>query len=563
MAQMIYTLVFIVSMILLLILVANYGKRISIFYVLLFGAVMITNFAYMQLASAQNVPQAIYANQVCYLGGCFTPFFLTMCMADLCKSNIKRIYQALLVAYSCILFTFSSTIGITTWYYKSYYLIFENGGSNLIKEYGPLHSLYPLNVIINCIICFSMIWNAFRRKKDVSYITSILLFVCMVFTSSIYVIEKSFHLTIELLPFAYVIAESGILYLLRRISLYDITAISADSMVESLSYGFVLVDSNGKFLGGDEAAKHWFPEIKELAIDVKMNTDHTPFLQQIGKWLQVEDKQEILYIPQGDLIIEAKHLILKQKKSNAIHCIYLRDDTKQQKYNQLVNEYNANLERDVNAKTKKLRKIQNDIIVSMASIVENRDNNTGGHIARTSDIVNIFVKYLLEKGEIPELTEEVGACITKAAPLHDFGKIAIPDIILNKPGRFTDEEYEIMKQHSAKGAVIVKQILRNSDDETFKKIAVNVAHFHHEKWDGTGYPTGLQGTKIPFEARVMALADVFDALVSKRVYKDSMDYDTAFRIIEESCGTHFDPVLCKAFLACRAQLEALYNSYND
>lgn len=161
------------------------------------------------------------------------------------------------------------------------------------------------------------------------------------------------------------------------------------------------------------------------------------------------------------------------------------------------------------------------------------------------------------------MDKEVAKRIIKAAPLHDFGKIGIPDIILNKPGKFTPEEYEVMKQHAAKGAVIVERILQNSEDELFKKIAVNVAHFHHEKWDGNGYPTKISGEQIPFEARVMALADVFDALVSKRVYKESFTYDKAFEIIEESCGTHFEPTLCQAFLKCRKELEDLYNSYLD
>ena len=199
----------------------------------------------------------------------------------------------------------------------------------------------------------------------------------------------------------------------------------------------------------------------------------------------------------------------------------------------------------------------------MASIVENRDNNTGGHIARTSDVVRIFVKHLQKKRIIKGMTPEIAKCIIKAAPLHDFGKIAIPDAILNKPGKFEPEEYEIMKMHSAKGASIVERILQNADDPTFKRIAVNIAHYHHEKWNGQGYPEGIREEEIPFEARVMALADVFDALVSKRVYKDSYSYDKAFSIIEESMGTHFDPVLCTVFLECRPQFEALYNSYAD
>ena len=143
--------------------------------------------------------------------------------------------------------------------------------------------------------------------------------------------------------------------------------------------------------------------------------------------------------------------------------------------------------------------------------------------------------------------------------MHDLGKIAVSDLILNKPGKFTPEEFEEMKKHAEKGADIVGQILDGVEDEEFVRVAKNVAHYHHEKWNGEGYPEHLSGIGIPPEARIMALADVFDALVSKRCYKDKMDYDRAFGIIEESLGSHFDPELGKWFLKCRPELEAFYD----
>ena len=128
----------------------------------------------------------------------------------------------------------------------------------------------------------------------------------------------------------------------------------------------------------------------------------------------------------------------------------------------------------------------------------------------------------------------------KAAPMHDLGKIAVDDAILRKPGRFTPEEFEKMKAHAAEGARIVHEILKGTDDEDFQRIAENVAHYHHERWDGSGYPDGLKGEEIPLEARIMAIADVYDALVSKRVYKESMSFEKADAIIMEGMGTQFD-----------------------
>jgi response regulator RpfG family c-di-GMP phosphodiesterase len=213
----------------------------------------------------------------------------------------------------------------------------------------------------------------------------------------------------------------------------------------------------------------------------------------------------------------------------------------------------------LDAKNKKILSIQNSIVTGMATMVESRDNSTGGHIKRTSDCVRIFIEELKKSLDFDFMTPSFCESVIKAAPMHDLGKIAVDDAILRKPGKFTDEEYEIMKSHSAAGAKIVANVLQEVDDLEFKQIAVNVAHYHHEKFDGKGYPCGLKGEEIPFEARIMALADVFDALVSKRCYKDSFSYDKAFQIIEESLGNHFDPILGKAFIACREKLEALYN----
>ena len=209
-------------------------------------------------------------------------------------------------------------------------------------------------------------------------------------------------------------------------------------------------------------------------------------------------------------------------------------------------------------RTRHIKHIQEMMILGMASMVESRDLSTGGHIKRTSMVVEIFAARL--SLENPSLSKSFLEKVIRAAPMHDLGKIAVDDVILRKQAKFTPEEYTEMKKHSAEGARIVKQILEGIEEDEFVKIATNVAHYHHEKWDGTGYPEGLSGEEIPLEARIMALADVFDALVSRRCYKDAFPYDEAFGIIESSFGTHFDPQLGKIFLECRPQLEELYKS---
>ena len=201
--------------------------------------------------------------------------------------------------------------------------------------------------------------------------------------------------------------------------------------------------------------------------------------------------------------------------------------------------------------------LQDKLVLGMATMVEGRDNSTGGHIKRTSGVVRLLAEEMM-KDQTLDLDPSFYQSLIKAAPMHDLGKITIDDAILRKPGKFTPEEYEIMKTHSPEGAKILTQILQDVTDKNLETIAINVAHYHHERWDGKGYPDGLKGDNIPLEARIMAIADVYDALVSKRVYKHEFSFNDAYRIIIENMGKQFDPGLEKYFARAREKIEAYY-----
>lgn len=542
-------------------LVAMFGKNISINYALLFAAILVSNLGYLQISSATELSGALFGNQLAYFCTSFIPYLAFICIADLCKVQVPKVFRWLCVAVGTAVYYLVATIGTQDYYYKSVQLVQLEDYSYLEKEYGPLHIVCPIYLMIMTLITLGIVLKAFRQKKKISYITSVSLAVVMILTVATYVVEKALSLKVELMPLAYVLVQLTLLLLLGRISMYDVSGLSVSSMSESMLYGFITFNEKGCFIGADQVARTWFPELNDLKIDYPIKSNDTEFLKQLRKWTFDNSEQHKLF-ECGSGVIEASHTTLL-KKTGIVHVISLRDDTKNQRYLHLVKDFGKRLETQVNEKTERLKQVQDDIIISMASIVENRDSSTGGHIQRTSDIIKIFVAHLMQTGEFGELTEQTAECIIKAAPLHDFGKIAIPDIVLNKPGKYNEDEYGQMKMHSEKGAEIVARILQNSDDMMFKNIAVNIAHYHHEKWNGKGYPAGLSGKSIPFEARIMALADVFDALVSKRVYKERFSYDKAFSIIEESLGEHFDPDLCREFLKCRPQLESLYNSYTD
>ena len=207
--------------------------------------------------------------------------------------------------------------------------------------------------------------------------------------------------------------------------------------------------------------------------------------------------------------------------------------------------------------SKREKDMQNKLVLGMATMVEGRDNSTGGHIKRTSEVVKLIVEEMTKDSSIT-LDNHFASNIIKAAPMHDLGKITVDDVVLRKPGKFTPEEYEQMKKHSPEGAKIVKSILGDGSDEAFTQIAVNVAHYHHERWDGSGYPLGLSGEMIPLEARIMAIADVYDALVSKRVYKEEFSFEQANKIIIDGMGKQFDPGLEKYYLQAREKIEKYY-----
>ena len=229
-----------------------------------------------------------------------------------------------------------------------------------------------------------------------------------------------------------------------------------------------------------------------------------------------------------------------------------------------LNKYKNRLEVENESKNKALRernekmlKLQDTTIIGMANLIESRDGDTGEHVKRTSVYVAMLAQAAQEAGyEKETLTDAYIELLIKAAPLHDIGKITVSDTILLKPARLTAEEFDKMKTHASEGGRIVRDVIGEFGDETYIQIASDVAAYHHEKWNGTGYNKGLAGKDIPLCARIMAIADVFDALISKRCYKDEIPVDEAFKVIEESAGTHFDPTLAKLFLEIRPQIEA-------
>lgn len=272
---------------------------------------------------------------------------------------------------------------------------------------------------------------------------------------------------------------------------------------------------------------------------------------------EVEDEQHGLALGAVDYITKpfSPPIVLARVKNHlALKAVadFLRDK----------NEF---LEQEIEKRIEEVMAIQDATIQVVTSLAETRDPETGNHIRRTQ----FYVKALAEKlSNHPrfsaELTERDIRMIYKSAPLHDIGKIGIPDMILLKPGRYTPEEFEIMKSHTIKGYDAIERAERQLGMKVgFLQIAKQIALSHQEKWDGSGYPQGLAGDDIPLAARLMAVADVYDALISRRVYKDGMPHEKALQIMREGRGNHFDPDILDAFMEIEGTVRAIAIYYAD
>ncbi|MGN0152968.1 MAG: HD domain-containing phosphohydrolase [Lachnospiraceae bacterium] len=366
----------------------------------------------------------------------------------------------------------------------------------------------------------------------------------------------------------------------------EIQGIAQDINLNGNGYGFI-IDGNGlvvahsdekqkgkNYLSDEDMQGTEMQELVEQIISVKGKTIHTKLdgeaCRVFSKVVQ-NDWYVVMIINTADLFHRVQSNLIRNiiislfifavvvyfcttSYQNRMKAMHYADELKN--YQLTLEERVLEQTKEIKGQTKRMLKMQENVIEGMATLIESRDGNTGEHVRSTKKYVSMIVNYMYEHQiHLEEVDEEFVEKVTNAAALHDVGKIMISDTILNKPGRFTAEEYEIMKTHSRLGGDIVENILGKNADEHLVQISCDVAQYHHEKWDGSGYPEGLKGEEIPLCARIMAVADVFDALVSKRVYKDKIPPEEAFAIIQEESGKHFDPEIVDIFMAIRNEIE--------
>ncbi len=543
-------------------------KHFNLNVTLIFVLVPVSTSAFLAVAESKTLDEAILATKFTYIAGSFTILFILLAIVDLCHLRIPKILRGIFVALTMAIYIPVLTIGKNSLFYKSAELVTRHGISLVTKkEYGIMHTFFYAWVILQFLLAVIILVYSLIKKDHVSHKIIFLLMAPVVLAMISFFGGRMITKDIELLPAAYVFSQCFYLLIVYRLGLYDINDSGLVSLLEKGETGFASFDYKLRFLGCNEVAEEALPMLRNLHVDRSIAQIES-LKDNVCKWIDAfrnRKEDEVINFhyrsADGEKVYHIDVNYLYDGRRRRGYQLFITDDTADIRLLELQEKYNAELRSEVENKTKRIRKLNDHLILSMANMVESRDPFTGGHIKRTSEGVRLLVEQMKQDPEL-QLTDFFCRLVVKAAPMHDLGKIAVPDAVLLKPGRYEPEEYEIMKSHSAEGARVVDMILKDTDSEIFRKIAVNVAHYHHERWDGKGYPEKLSGDQIPLEARIMAIADVYDALVSKRVYKESMPFEKADSIIMEGMGTQFDPGLEKYYVAARPFLEAYYKEQN-
>ncbi len=557
-----YDITFLVSLVLTIIYAAMWHKHFNVHFTLIFTLIPISNLGYVLLTHSDSLNGAIIGQKVIYLGGCYMVLFILQSIFGMCHIKMPRKLDVVLLILNTVIYMSVLTIGYSDIFYKSCSYGQDSSGAAFItdREYGIMHTVFFVMISLYSLSSIAALVYCYFKKKSISRKMIFLLLIPEIVVLSAHIFGKKFLGEVEIVPVAYILAQIMYLLIVKRLCMYDVTDSAIDSLVQTGNTGFISFDLKFNYLGSNGTARRIFPELSELTVDYPVSKNvsiHDFFMEWLSEFVKDEQNDKFYRkIEENTYLIDVNHLF--DGKRIIGYQFIITDDTKNQQYISLINSYNSDLKEQVEAKTAHIEDMHNKLILGMAVMVESRDNSTGGHIRRTSDCIRILIGKIKETG-VYELDDEFCKRLIKAAPMHDLGKIAVDDKILRKPGRFEPEEYEQMKTHAAKGAEIISTILEGTDDEMFRKIAVNVAHYHHERMDGTGYPEKLKGGEIPLEARIMAIVDVYDALVSKRCYKESMPFDKAFAIIDEGMGSQFDPELRESFRLARTELEAYYS----
>lgn len=501
---------------------------------------------------------ALQSLKVTYVGKPFVLFSLYLFVMEYCGVSVSKLRRNILFLISLTVTILVFTNDFHRLFYSS--IDFTDGGlfPHMIIHHGILYNLYTaflcyyfLGMIIVCI-------RKYRRHESQLIQKQILILLMLIIFSMFCLAAYILNLTAgyDATAMAYLVAVFFFERLMRKYGLFDTLTLAKDEAIDNMKNGLIVIDIYGNLVYTNAEASKVLDCIKTCEHREKP-VEYLETLAANGKPLFISQK----LAPELEDISGNENYVYELSLRDIIH-----DEAN---YGQMliVTEntdhyyYTARLRDEVDKKTKEVVSIQRDIIGSFAAIIEARDGITGQHIKNTGNLVRVLVNLMKDDARYSNIiTSDYAQMVADAAHLHDIGKIAIPDSILQKKGKLTDEEFAIMKTHPQEGARILDITLKGLESDSYYQIAHDMALYHHEHYDGKGYPTGISGCSIPLSARIMAVADVYDALRSKRHYKDGFSKEKSVEIIRESMGTQFDPTIASIFLEHIDEMEAVIDT---
>ncbi len=533
-------------------------KKINYYILAILALMTVSNAGNFLMAVADTLAEAYVAKKVYYVGGCFIPPIILLVIFKMCNISVKKWMENILYFYSFAVYGMVLTIGYSPIYYKSASFTRIGNRNIFTPEYGFGHNFFYVLLYGYLLIGIIVLVYSLKNENQISWKNLWALIGIEMWTIALFLIGRVVNVPVELTPVMYVLDGWILLYLCKRVAMYSLEDNIISSLGKQERYGYIMFDKHRNYLGANGLARKILPQLEFCKIDRPIvDYDTLAFLQT--ELDEYEKSGDVIFtLNKGEEHFDGHISDIWYADKSIGYLFEIENDTDKYKYTRLLATYNDKLKDEVEEKTENIRNMQAQILLGMADMLENRDGNTGGHIKRTSHVVEILIDTIREHG-ILQLEDRFCKAVIKAAPMHDLGKIGVDDQILRKPARLTREEFAIMKTHAAKSGELVESILRGMEEDYFVDVAKNMGRHHHEKWNGDGYPDGLKGEEIPLEARIMAVADVYDALVSKRCYKEAMSFEQASRVMLESMGSHFDPQMEEVFLKSREKLEEYYS----
>ncbi len=472
-----------------------------------------------------------------------------------------------------------------TWLFKSYKGVIRDGIPYLKKENAWGHALFIGICVFYAIVMTILFLHVFIKNKVMEIRNLVLLYFIFIIPTLCYLFEKVFIKiigieSIPIVPLGIVISDIIFAYLIAIRKFCDVNMLASNVIFDMVNTPAFVLDRKYRLTNINDTALQMFPEMSMKMIGANAFISMPIVLSSAVQDLVVEENTLTYtiaqsntsayinssysinsFVPCGDKVFQPK--ICRIISANELHgfVVWLEDVT-------LLHSYKDKLENEVNKKTaqllenaKKLRLMRDQMVFGFSSLAEHHDLSSKGHLHRTASYTQAIANELLNEKMFPaEVDNAFVERMFQVAPLHDIGKTYIDKEIFNKAGTLTDAEYELMKQHTTMGANFIDSVMGDNIDPLYVRMAHDVALYHHEWWDGTGYPMKIVGNQIPLSARIMAVADNYDALVTERPYKRPFSSEEAFAIIHKASGTHFDPVVVRAFESIRSKIESIKES---